>query len=176
METLLKEIGVSDIIYNIPAKSGDFEGSWNHFWHPKQTVSLSVNGVNLGFMGKIHPTLAQNFQLKNDLYLAVLNVELISKYAKSLKHFVPICPYPAVVEDLTLEFPPKSYLSPVIEEIYKASILIRNVEVLDRYQNSITLRISYQDEKRNLEGEVVQKIRNNILQILKTKFNCSLKE
>lgn len=175
VSVLLKELGLSDITEIIPHEDKDYAGTWQHLWHPQQILSFVKNGKILGYIGKVHPNLSQNFQLKNDLFLAVLNFELISQISNPEKHYTPISPYPAVIEDLTLQYPPKTYIKPIISEIYKVSHLVKKVELLDRYQNSTTLRITYHGETKNLENTDVQKVRTQILQTLKTKFNTELK-
>ncbi len=172
-EELLKQLDVSDTEI-IPAVTK--ESTWLHFWHPQQSCTLIKNGKIIANIGKIHPSLSQNFQLKNDLYLAVLNVEMISNLSNPVRSYTPIPLYPAVIEDITISYPPKTYVGPVISEIYKVSKLIKNVEMIGRYKNSTTLRITYQDPNKNLESGDVKKVRTQILQTLKGEFNCSLKE
>lgn len=175
VSALAAELGLTDIIENIPQEDKDYAGTWRHFWHPQQLISIKASEKIIAYIGKIHPTLSQNFQLKNDLYLAVLNVELLAELSMPLNHYTPISQYPAVIEDLTLEFPPKTFSGPIISEIYKINKLIKNVDAIDRYKNSTTLRITYQDEKKNLESADVQKVRTQILQTLKSQFEMSLK-
>lgn len=176
VSALLKELGVSDITEIIPHEDKDYAGTWRHFWHPQQILSFIKNGNILGYIGKIHPKLIQNFQIKNDLFLAVLNFELISQISNPEKHYTPISPYPAVIEDLTLQYPPKIYIKPIISEIYKVNKLVKKVDVVDRYQNSTGLRITYHDESRNLESADVQKVREQILKNLELKFKATLKQ
>lgn len=176
VEALMRELGISDINYKVPKSSQDFLGTWNHFWHPQQTISLNKIGKNLGYVGKIHPYLSNSFQIKNDLYLAVLNVELLAQIAKPSKKYTPILVYPAVIEDITIQYPTHTYIALIISEIYRTSSLIRNVNLLDRYNNAVTLRITYQNEKRNITNDEVKSIRLQVLQNLKEKFKARLKE
>lgn len=175
VSTLLIELGFSDISEIIPKEDKDYAGTGRHFWHPQQILSFVKNGKILGYAGKMHPKLIQNFQINSDLFLAVLNFELISQISNPEKHYIPISPYPAVIEDLTLQYPPKTYIQPIISEIYNINKLVKKVEVIGRYQGSTTVRITYHDEKKNLESADVQKVRTQILQALKSKFNSALK-
>lgn len=175
VSALLKEVDISDITEIIPQEDKDYAGTWRHLWHPQQILSLVKNGKILGYVGEVHPTLIQNFQIKNDLFLAVINVEMLVSLSNPMKRYVPISSYPPVVEDLTLQYPPKTYIGPIISEIYKINNLVKKVKVVDYYQNATTLRITYQDEKRNLENEDVKSVRLQIIQILKNKFAAELK-
>lgn len=172
VETLLSELGISDTVIKTSVTE---ESTWPQFFHPQQSLTIVKNGKIIANVGKIHPAMAQNFQLKNDLYLAVLNIDLISDLANPAKSYIPIPLYPAVIEDMTISYPPKTYIGPVIAEIYNVNKLIKKVEVVGRYQDSTTLRVTYQDETKNLESADVQKVRTQILHTLKSKFNSVLK-
>ena len=161
---------------NIPSNQNVFAGTWSHFWHPKQTVSLVKSGKIIAYIGKIHPAISQNFQIKNALYLAVLNVEILVDLSNPAKSYIPIPLYPAVIEDLTIQYPPKTYIGPLISEIYKINKIVKKVEMVDHYHNSTTLRITYQDEKKNLKSEDVKNVRDKILQTLTSKYKITFKQ
>src|SRR3989338_809695 len=176
VELLLKEVGIAGVKENIPSNQNDFAGTWSHFWHPKQTVSLVKSGKIIAYIGKIHPAISQNFQIKNALYLAVLNVEILVDLSNPAKSYIPIPLYPAVIEDLTIQYPPKTYIGPLISEIYKINKIVKKVEMVDHYHNSTTLRITYQDEKKNLKSEDVKNVRDKILQTLTSKYKITFKQ
>ncbi|MBI4991428.1 hypothetical protein HZB96_05030, partial [Candidatus Gottesmanbacteria bacterium] len=195
VEALTRELGIQNVILSpdvIGAKNpqhvtendGDpSSANWRtqddalrHFWHPQQIISLNKNGENLGYLGKIHPYLSNSFQIKNDLYIGVLNIELLAKTANPSKKYTPIPQYPPVLEDLTFILPQKSQVGFIIDEIYKTSPLIKTVQILDSFKNNITFRITYQSETKNLSGEDVKKIRQEILQKLENKFKIKLKQ
>ena len=67
-------------------------------------------------------------------------------------------------------------IGPVIDEIYKIDKRIENVEVLDKFKNTTTLKIKYQDPAKNLVAEEIQNIRKQVLQRLDEKFGIKLKE
>jgi phenylalanyl-tRNA synthetase beta chain len=198
IETLLRELGIQNVILSTfdklsvnsaknpvgksenvgdpsPAKRIQDDVS-RHFWHPKQTICMEKNGKVFAMVGRIHPALIQNFQIKNHLYLAILNVELISQLSNPAESYIPIPLYPAVIEDMAISYPTKTYIGPIISEILKISKIVKKVEIVDRYENSTTLRITYQDINTNLTNEEIKVIRLKILQLLKTKFNASLKQ
>lgn len=173
VETLLKELGITDYVTNPDV---DPTSTWAHFWHPKQTLSLEKNHKVFAVIGKIHPSLSSNFQIKNDLYLSVLNLEMITHLASAVKSYTPISLYPAVIEDITIQYPSKTYIGPVMAEINQTDRRIKKVEITTRYHNSTTLKITYHDDKKNLTSQEVKTTRCKILQLLKTKYKATLKE
>ena len=63
----------------------------------------------------------------------------------------------------------------LINEIQKQSKLIREVSLLDKYQETRTFHIVYQSDEKNLSDKEVGEIRTKILKVLKEKFGARLK-
>ena len=63
-----------------------------------------------------------------------------------------------------------------IKEIQKQSAVIKEVTLLDQYEQTRTFHIVYQHREKNLTNEEVGDIRKKILRALKEKFNATLKE
>ncbi len=101
--------------------------------------------------------------------------DILSKINLS-KKYKPIPKYPPIIEDLTLEVSEKITVRDIIEEIKKQSPLIRQVSLLDVFENSRTFHIIYQHKHRNLTNQEVSKIREKILETLNKKFKAKLKE
>lgn len=112
-------------------------------------------------------------------YLEVLGQNIMDfeiDFNKVLKHATlkrklkPIAKYPPIIEDLTLvvENLPTAEL---IENIKMQNKLISEVKLLGEYSNKKTVRIVYQSLERSLTKEEVGKLRREILEKLKTKFN-----
>ncbi len=82
--------------------------------------------------------------------------DLLTK-ATSIKKFTPISPYQSVIEDLNVTL--SSSYDDLIKKIYKTSPLIKQIDLIDKYENRLTLRITYHDEKRQLSKEDIAPIR-----------------
>lgn len=167
IEFLLKELGIDG--YHLVQQT--------HLgWHPKQSVHFVKDDLFLLSLGKIHPWLAANFEIKKDLFIAEINVDRLAALSKPIKHYNPIPLYPEVIEDLTLQCPVKTYIGPIISEIYKINKIVKKVEMTGHYHNSTSLRITYQDEKKNLKSEDVKNVRDKILQTLISKYKITFKQ
>lgn len=167
VEALFEQLGITD--YSLEEKN-------NKYWHPRQAVSFVKDNLTLATLGKVHPTFTHNFEIRKDLYLADINVDLLVKYFNPIKKYTPIPLYPPVLEDLTLVLPQKSQVGFIIDEIYKISPLIKTVQILNSFKNNITFRITYQSMTKNLSGEEVRSVRKQILQNLENKFKIKLKQ
>lgn len=113
--------------------------------------------------------------LSNGIFFE-LNYSQILKNCNFDKTFKPLPKYPPIVEDLSIIAAEGVKTTDLISEIKAQSPLIADVSLLDRFKNSRTFHIVYQDENKNLTGEEVAKIREIILKKLKEKFHAKLKE
>lgn len=100
----------------------------------------------------------------------------ILKYATTKKVYKPISKYPPVVEDLAIIASANVLTGDLISAIKKQSDLIREVSLLDKYEDTRTFHVVYQSYQKNLTSEDVVPVRMKILNALKDKFNARLKE
>lgn len=103
-----------------------------------------------------------------------LNFSELSKKVSAKRTFIPLPKYPPIIEDLAFIVAQKHETKEIINAIKKASHLIANVELLDRFESTRTFHIIYRHPKQNLTNDEVAKIRSKILRILKEKFNARL--
>ncbi len=164
---LLSELGITDYRQEII-------DTWQ-FGHPKQTLFLKKNGEIIARIASIHPQLTNNFEIKDRLFIAEINFEKAILFLQPIKKYHPIPSFPPVIEDLTLIIDNQTKIGPVIEEIYNKKFVTK-VEILDRYKNTITLRVAYQNPEKNLSGEEVKVIRDEIIALLENKFKIKLKK
>ena len=82
---------------------------------------------------------------------------------------------PPIIEDLSFTFLSRTPIGSVIEEIKKTSETVRNVELIDSYQNTKTFRITYQHPEKSLTDKEVGKVRERIIEKINQKFQGKLK-
>ncbi len=104
-----------------------------------------------------------------------LNFNLMIKHASSKKTYKPLGKFPPIVEDLSVIVSDSIETQEIINEIKLKSSLINNVTLKDQFENSRTFHIIYQSEEKNLTNEEVSKIRENIIDSLKKKFDAKIK-
>src|SRR3989344_2925106 len=105
-----------------------------------------------------------------------LNYDEFSEKINLNKTFKPIPKYPPIKEDLALMMADKIKTGDIIREIKDQSPLIREVSLLEKFQNIRTFHIVYQNPRRNLTSGEVEKIRERILVRLKTKLKIKPKD
>ncbi len=127
------------------------------------SYNLLLDKKVIGFGGKI----------ENIFYAEIDLDEILGKERKYISKLWP--KYPPQIEDITLSFPEKTKIGDVIQTIKSVNQLINKVELTVIYKDNYTFRIWYQDPARTLTDKEVEKIRNNILQVIKAKYGGYLK-
>lgn len=110
----------------------------------------------------------------NSIYYE-FDMELLRETSSAFGSYTPITKYPAQIEDLSIVIPDHTYLGGVIEEIKKTDSQIKSVELIDIYDNSRTLRMTYQNQNKTLTDEEVAKIRSKVLANIQKKFGARIK-
>lgn len=158
---------------NIDEYSIEFETD-KPYLHTSRGGTIKSSSLSFGEFGEVNPVILGAMEISGKVYCFEVDIETLEKLSKS-KMFSPIPANPAQIEDITLSLPPKTRIGEVIKTINKSQLTINNVELIDTYKDSYTFRIWYQDPKKTLTNEEVEKIRNSILEKIKQKFGGVLK-
>ncbi|MFW5791872.1 MAG: phenylalanine--tRNA ligase subunit beta [Desulfohalobiaceae bacterium] len=153
--------------FTLPAAT--FEAMDDHpFLDPG--VSLSLEGGSIGFMGRIKPGIAQEFNPRHDLWLAELDLDrLRERSSRSRVCFQALPKFPPVRRDLTLATPKEVRLQSLMEAV--ASLrpaLLEEFTLVDVYQpedpgvHNLTLRMTYRHPQRTLKDKEVDKVHNSL--------------
>lgn len=112
--------------------------------------------------------------LKGGLIYYQFATESLLSHVK-LPTFNPIPKYPAQIEDISLVLAPRTLIGELIDTIRNADKQVVLVELIDTYNDSITLRIKYQDPNKTLTDKEVERIREKILKRVREKHKAKLK-
>lgn len=104
-----------------------------------------------------------------------LDLEALRKSSPPYASYKQIPKYPPQIEDLTLNMTPRSKLGDVIDAILSTDKHVINVELIDSYEETRTLRITYQSSEKTLTNQEVKDIRSRVEKSIRQKFNIKLK-
>lgn len=160
LETLLDKTGVN----------AEFVPTKHNFLCPNKVAEVVVNKTTLGVIGELHPHLANSYQLKN-VAVFELNFEKLVKHVQRWKLFTPISKYPEVYEDFSFFLPFKKQLGPLTKKIKALDGIIREVGLVDlfekRGERSVTLRLTFQSDTRELSSKDLKPTRAKIGNLIK---------
>jgi len=152
--------------------------------HPGQTAHILLDGEVVGFVGKVHPAVEKQYQVKN-VYVFELNLETIINAEVKPLQYKAIPRFPAITRDIALIVDrnvPSSLLRDVILETGKK--LVVDAEVFDLYEGdkieegkkSVAFKLTYLDPNRTLTDEEVVAVHDKILAALSEKANAELRK
>jgi phenylalanyl-tRNA synthetase beta chain len=167
--SLLEEFGIVDVVQIL-------QKSWR-FGHPKQTVQLvsEVNNSELAFIGLLHPSLQSAFGITKPIYLAQVYIPNSLKLYNPNKKYVPIPNFPPCFENLSLITPVSMHYADMENVIKETSSFVEQVNLLEEYNNSITVSLRFQSRNHTLTKDELKQQREKILQNLDRKLGIKLK-
>lgn len=101
-------------------------------------------------------------------------VNALSQVRHTYPTYQPISKTMPVIEDLTFTLPNHVKVGDVIASIKNTSALITKVELKDVYQRNFTFSLSYQDAETNVDMQIVEKVRKNIVAALAKEHDANL--
>ena len=99
------------------------------FLHPGRQANMIYEGKVVGYLGEVHPAVADNYSIGEKAYIAVIDILDVLEFAGFNHKYTGIAKYPAVTRDLSLVVP-HAVLAGQIEEIFDK----RGGNILESYQ------------------------------------------
>ena len=99
------------------------------FLHPGRQANMIYEGKVVGYLGEVHPAVADNYSIGEKAYIAVIDILDVLEFAGFNHKYTGIAKYPAVTRDLSLVVP-HAVLAGQVEEIFDQ----RGGNILESYQ------------------------------------------
>lgn len=141
------------------------------YQHPRNLNTVLCDGVALGELGVVHPTVAKKIDKKAAIVYAEIDVRAFSEIADAGIVYREPSRFPEMEADLS--FVSETY-APIGEAIQALDCaLLQNVEVTDTYRDaagkSITVRLTFSHPERTLTREEVTAVVDKLIEALKAK-------
>ena len=172
LETLYIELAtmLSVITDNIKHKALTFTpmDATLSYEHPRNLNEISCDGVNLGKIGVVHPTVSKKIDKKAAIVYAEIDVPMFADLTDAGIHYAEPSKFPAM--EIDLSFVSETF-APIGKAIENANCpLIKKVEVTDTYRDengkSITVRMTFSNPEKTLTTEEVMEVANSIIDSL----------
>ena len=145
------------------------------FLHPGRQANIIYNKKTVGYLGEVHPIVANNYGIKDRVYVAVLDMPYIVEWATFDRKYEGIARFPAAVRDISMVVP-KEILAGDIERVFEAKggKLLESYELFDIYEGvqikagykSMAYSLTFRAKDRNLEETDLAAAMNKILKAL----------
>jgi phenylalanyl-tRNA synthetase beta chain len=129
-EEFFEKVGLKERITYDPA-------SEKSYLHPGRQANMIYKGCVLGYLGEVHPLVADAYGIGEKAYVAVIDIQNVLEYASFNHKFTGIAKYPAVTRDLSLVVP-KEILAGQIEAVLeqRGGKILESYQLFDIYEGS----------------------------------------
>ena len=170
VESIFKKIGVKEYVSYEPNDD-------RPFLHPGRRADILIGEDCVGFLGEVHPEVADNYSIGTKAYVAVLDVEILAKKANFDVKYKGVVKFPAVTRDISLVMK-KDVLAGQVEDVIRKSAgkHLEDYHLFDVYEGenvgadekSLAYSIRFRASDRTLEDKDVTKAMEKILKKLET--------
>lgn len=168
VEEFLEKCGLKKLITYNP-KAG------KNFLHPGRQAEIIYDGVVVGYLGEVHPVVAQNYSIKDRVNVAVIDMpEIVSRATFDVK-YQGVAKFPSVTRDISLMMKKEVMVGEIEEVIRKCGgKLLESYHLFDIYEGSqiaegyksVAYSISFKASDRTLEDKDVTPVMEKIVKTL----------
>ena len=165
VEEFLGQIGMADDL-EYDAKAG------KPFLHPGRQARVLFKGEEIGYLGELHPQVADNYGIGDRVYVAVMDLPAIIPHADYNRVYTGIAKFPAVTRDISMVVP-ASVTAGEIEKMIRqrGGKKLEKLELFDIYEGaqigigfkSMAYSLAFRDKEKTLADDEVNAAMKKIL-------------
>lgn len=145
------------------------------FLHPGRQANIIYDGDVVGYLGEVHPDVADTYGIGTRAYVAVIDMPYIVEKASFDRKYSGIAKYPAVNRDISMVMP-KEILVGQVEEVIakKGGAYLESYSLFDLYEGSqikegfksVAYSIVFRAKDKTLEEKEISEAMERILKAL----------
>ena len=156
----------------------------NPSYHPGRCAMVSIDGVELGYMGQVHPLVAKNYGIDTEVYCAEISLTKLFALQQPEATYTPLPKYPTVTRDLALLCDEAVTVADAENVITAAAgKLLRSIRLFDIYRGtgvpegkkSMAFTLELRADDRTLTDADSEQVISKILTALSEKLSASLR-
>jgi phenylalanyl-tRNA synthetase beta chain len=176
---------VESLLQGLHVEQVEYQPGQHPSYHPGRVAQVHVDGEMVGYLGQLHPLVAEAYGVvEYPLLAADLDAEKLQAAARFHYTVEPVSRFPAVLQDIALvvdEDVPADRVREVIREV--GGRLLREVRLFDLYRGeqvapgkkSLAYSLTFQAEDRTLTEKDANKLRDKIVRRLNDVLGASLR-
>ena len=147
------------------------------FLHPGRQANIVYDGTVIGYLGEVHPDVADNYNIGTRAYVAVLDMPEVVARATFDRKYSGIAKFPAVTRDISMVMP-KSIMVGQVEEVIEkmGGKYLESYALFDLYEGaqikqghkSVAYSITFRAQDRTLEDTDVTTAMDKIVKELES--------
>ena len=166
LEVVFERLGLEE---KVTYKKSTLEGM-----HPGRFAEVYLGEKRIGFIGEVHPQVADKLGL-NTTYVFEINLDEVISEGKVKPKYEEVTKYPEITRDIAMLIDVKDEYQNIYNVVESVnSKLITKVELFDLYvgaellvgKKSLALTITYSDKQKTLTDEEVTAVHDKVLAAL----------
>ena len=168
IETLMSKLGLK--------KKAEYDPqAGKAFLHPGRQAKVMYDGVQIAYLGEVHPTVQKNFAIGERTYIAVVDMKAIMDKADFEVKYEGVPKFTAMTRDISLSMK-KEVLAGDVEKIIskKGGKLVESYELFDVYEGSqlnkgfksLAYKIVFRAKDHTLKDDEVNAAMDKIIKAL----------
>ena len=160
IEELFDNLGMKNICTYVPTTE-------HPFLHPGRQANIVKDDTVVGYLGQLHPETCDNYNLKGEIYVAVLDMPNVVALSSFDIKYEGIAKFPGSTRDLSMVMDRSIFVGQVEELIKKCGgKLLESYKLFDVYEGeqiaagkkSVAYTMTFRAKDRTLEAGEVDKI------------------
>ena len=153
-----------------------YEPTTEHpFLHPGRQAVIKKGNLEIGYLGQIHPEVGDNYDIKGEVYVAVLHMDTVTMLSTFDRKYEGIAKFPGMTRDLSLVVDKTIFVGQIEKVIKKCGgKLLESCKLFDVYEGeqvaegkkSVAYTMTFRAKDRTLEDAEVSQIIDKILKEL----------
>ena len=156
----------------------------NPSYHPGRCASVKIGDQVLGYIGQVHPLVAQNYDIEGEVYCAEINFTALFALRLPEPTYTPLPKYPAVTRDISVVCD-ESVTVGEAESVITAAAgkLLRKIDLFDIYRGtgvaegkkSLAFSLELRADDRTLTDTDSEQVISKVLKALEEKLQAVLR-
>ena len=142
------------------------------YLHPGRQAKIIYDGVEIGFLGELHPQAAKNYEIGTRAYVAVLDMPSIVPMCSFDYKYKGVAKFPAVSRDLSMVVPKEIMVGDIEKMIEtRGGKLLESLQLFDVYEGnqidrgfkSVAYSVTFRAPDRTLSEDDITGVMKKIL-------------
>lgn len=175
---------VESLLAGLDIKGYTVEAGEHFAMHPGKTAVIKKGREVLLTLGELHPQAAENFGIKQKVYIFEADVETLMQYTAKSFHFDSLPKFPGMTRDLAIVVDEEASAAAIEAVIEKnGGKLLESVTLFDVYtgehvaagKKSLAFSLKFQSKDKTLTDEEADAAFKNILAATEKNFGAELR-
>ena len=175
--------GIAEKVAEVLHVEFTYANTQNTYLHPFQTASVSCEGVEIGYFGKLAYDIADECDMRVPMYIMELDLEELSKYYGKKAMFTPLPKFAEEQRDLAIVVDKTVTCGEIEATMKEACKYITSIKLFDIYEGaqigedkkSMAFTVLFTPKEEAFTGESVDGFVKKILKQMNKKFGAELR-